>query len=65
MCKNKDDTTTGFADITKDLGEEGEKTFCHKCGDLLIDRFGFSIRKNRMQNSHCPQCSAEIPGVWE
>jgi len=46
-------------------GEEGEKTFCHQCGDLLIDRFGFSIRKNRMQNSRCPQCSTEIPGVWE
>jgi len=46
-------------------GEEGEKTFCHQCKELLIDRFGFSIRKNRMQNNHCPHCSAEIPGVWE
>jgi len=46
-------------------GEEGEKTFCHQCGDLLIDRFGFSIRKNSMQNSRCPQCGTEIPGVWE
>ena len=46
-------------------GEEGEKTFCHQCKELLIDRFGFSIRKNSMQNSRCPQCSAEIPGVWE
>jgi len=46
-------------------GEEGEKTFCHQCGELLIDRFGFTIRKNRMKNSQCPQCSAEIPGVWE
>ena len=45
-------------------GEEGEKTFCHQCGELLIDRFGFSIRKNRMQNGRCAQCSAEIPGVW-
>ena len=45
-------------------GEEGEKTFCHQCGELLIDRFGFSIRENRMQNGRCAQCSAEIPGVW-
>ena len=46
-------------------GDEGEKTFCHNCGELLIDRFGFSIRKNRIKNSLCPKCSVEIPGVWE
>ena len=46
-------------------GEQGEKTFCHQCGELLIDRFGFSIRKNRMEHSRCFRCSAEIPGIWE
>jgi pyruvate formate lyase activating enzyme len=46
-------------------GDEGEKTYCHACGELLIDRFGFSIQKNRIQNSHCPTCKAVIPGVWD
>ena len=45
-------------------GDEGEKTFCHYCGELLIDRFGFVVRKNRIRESHCPDCGAEIPGVW-
>ncbi len=46
-------------------GDNGEKTFCHECGELLIDRFGFSIRKNRIKNHHCPKCSTEIPGIWD
>ncbi|MFC1863510.1 AmmeMemoRadiSam system radical SAM enzyme [Thermodesulfobacteriota bacterium] len=46
-------------------GDEGEKTFCHSCGELLIDRFGFSIRSNRIIDDKCPECSEVIPGVWE
>jgi pyruvate formate lyase activating enzyme len=46
-------------------GDEGEKTFCHQCKELLIDRYGFYVRKNAIANSRCPKCSAEIPGVWK
>ena len=46
-------------------GDEGEKTSCHECGEPLIDRFGFYVRKNRIENSHCPRCDADIPGLWE
>ncbi len=46
-------------------GDDGEKTSCHECGEPLIDRLGFNIRKNRIKNSHCPECAADIPGVWE
>ena len=46
-------------------GDEGEKTFCHQCKELLIDRYGFFVRKNVIANSRCPKCSAEIPGVWK
>ncbi|MBN2124013.1 MAG: AmmeMemoRadiSam system radical SAM enzyme [Deltaproteobacteria bacterium] len=45
-------------------GDQGEKTFCHACGELLIDRYGFSIMKNALHDRHCPKCQAEIPGVW-
>lgn len=45
-------------------GDEGEKTFCHECKGLLIDRFGFSIKKNMIKDGRCPECGAEIPGVW-
>jgi len=46
-------------------GDEGEKTVCHACGALLLDRFGFNIRENRIKNGHCPQCHGEIPGFWK
>ncbi|MBW1900097.1 MAG: AmmeMemoRadiSam system radical SAM enzyme [Deltaproteobacteria bacterium] len=45
-------------------GDEGEKTFCHECGKLLIDRFGFNVIENMITEGRCPGCSSEIPGVW-
>jgi pyruvate formate lyase activating enzyme len=45
-------------------GDEGEKTFCHECKELLVDRFGFYVRKNVIKNNQCPKCKAQIPGVW-
>lgn len=46
-------------------GDEGEKTSCHHCGALLIDRFGFSVRENNIHDHRCPQCAENIPGVWD
>ena len=46
-------------------GDEGEKTFCHHCGELLIDRLAFYVRENKITENHCPNCGAEIPGVWD
>ena len=46
-------------------GDSGEKTFCHKCGETIIDRYGFSVRKDAIEEGRCPKCSAEIPGVWQ
>ncbi len=44
-------------------GENGENTFCYNCGNLLINRWGFSIRKNVIENSRCNHCGARIDGV--
>jgi pyruvate formate lyase activating enzyme len=46
-------------------GESGEKTYCHQCNCLLIDRWGFYVRDNRIKNGRCPQCNAAVDGVWE
>jgi len=46
-------------------GDDGEKTFCHGCGELLIDRYGYSIRKFSITDGRCSKCNAEIPGVWK
>lgn len=43
--------------------EDGENTFCYKCGKLLIDRLGFSIIKNVLENGRCPYCATQIDGI--
>jgi pyruvate formate lyase activating enzyme len=46
-------------------GDEGENTFCHHCGELLIARYGFRVRKNAIREGNCPKCATPIPGVWK
>lgn len=46
-------------------GESGENTFCHQCHRLLIDRWGFYVRDNRIKNGKCPECGAAAYGVWK
>jgi len=41
-----------------------ENTYCPSCNSLLIERFGFKVQKNTLQNGACPKCHAKIPGVW-
>jgi pyruvate formate lyase activating enzyme len=44
-------------------GENGEKTFCYQCGKILMDRWGFYIKKNRIKNHRCKYCGTAIHGV--
>ncbi len=44
-------------------GEEGENTLCHNCGTLLIERWGFTIRRNRVTDGKCPECREPVYGV--
>lgn len=46
-------------------GDPGENTFCHACNALLIERSGFTVRKNRITGGACQDCGARIDGVWE
>lgn len=41
-----------------------ENTYCPNCKHLLIERYGYQILKNRLQNDSCPKCHSKIPGVW-
>jgi pyruvate formate lyase activating enzyme len=43
-------------------GDAGEKTTCYHCGQLLIDRFGFSILKNFLRQGKCPRCQTMMDG---
>jgi len=44
-------------------GDEGEHTYCYNCGKLLIRRFGFQILENKIEDSKCPYCGANIDGI--
>lgn len=41
-----------------------ENTYCPVCKELLIERFGYIVRQNRIVNGSCPKCSTRIPGFW-
>lgn len=44
-------------------GEEHEKTFCHACKKVLIDRWGFHINSYHIEDGRCPHCGASIDGI--
>jgi pyruvate formate lyase activating enzyme len=45
-------------------GHEGENTVCPKCRTVLIERYGYEIRKNILVEGACPVCRQRIPGLW-
>lgn len=40
---------------------EKENTFCHNCGQLLIERSIGGIRKMRITGQTCPKCGVKVP----
>jgi pyruvate formate lyase activating enzyme len=45
-------------------GHRYENTYCHRCGELLIERAGYRIRSYRItRDRKCPECGAAIPVV--
>ncbi len=46
-------------------GQEGESTFCFECGSKLIDRMGYLIKRNDVQNGRCQYCTTPVDGIWD
>jgi pyruvate formate lyase activating enzyme len=42
-----------------------EHTRCPECGETVIERFGFRVRRNRLVGGACPKCQSSIPGRWD
>ncbi|MGB9703394.1 MAG: AmmeMemoRadiSam system radical SAM enzyme [Candidatus Micrarchaeia archaeon] len=53
-----------YAYIGNIPGHKFENTYCPYCGELLIERYGFEIIKNKIQNGKCPKCKKRISGVF-
>ena len=47
------------------MTDGNEDTRCLSCGTMLIRRTGFHVAENLLEHGSCPQCHADIPGVWE
>lgn len=46
-------------------GRADERTRCARCGEVLIDRVGFSVEAVRLRNGACPKCATPLEGVWK
>lgn len=47
-------------------GDEGENTFCPKCGTKVIGRFGMELAENRLaKGEKCPECGLKLPVVTD
>jgi len=45
-------------------GDDTESTVCHKCGAMLIRRFGFHILEDAItKQGTCPKCDTPVAGV--
>ena len=45
-------------------GEEGESSNCPRCGTTVIERQGFTILSQNMENGRCGNCDESIAGVF-
>ncbi|MEA3296733.1 MAG: AmmeMemoRadiSam system radical SAM enzyme, partial [candidate division Zixibacteria bacterium] len=45
-------------------GHPAESTYCPQCGEILIERRGYRILRNRLQQGHCPHCDHLISGLF-
>jgi len=43
--------------------DEGEKTFCPQCGNLVVDRRGYTTRVLAASQGKCRHCGYQLPGV--
>jgi len=54
----------GLKYIYKGNVPEDGTTLCPACGTRLIERRGFYVTENRLEDGKCPTCGRTIEGVW-
>jgi len=43
---------------------EESNAYCHECNELLIQRQGYWVSVNKIQDGKCGNCGGEVAGVW-
>jgi len=46
-------------------GSNAQNTICPKCKKVAIERKGYSILQNNIENGKCKHCNEQIAGVWK
>ena len=46
-------------------GHQGNHTYCHQCGKILIERKGYFLSQHHIEKGRCTFCGSPIPGRWE
>lgn len=46
-------------------GHEGENTYCHHCGKLVIARTGYRLGEVQLKEGKCGHCGNALPGIWK
>ncbi|MGW8161861.1 MAG: radical SAM protein, partial [Desulfobulbales bacterium] len=45
-------------------GEDGENTVCPQCSKTVIERMGFTIMSQKVEDGKCGYCGTAIAGVF-
>jgi len=43
---------------------KAEKTHCHNCNKIIVDRSGYLVESINIQSGKCAFCHTPIPGLW-
>jgi len=46
-------------------GQADERTYCPACGEVAIDRAGYSVGEISISAGACARCGQQIEGVWQ
>ncbi len=57
-------TGINFCYVGNVYNREGQTTYCPNCKAVLIERDWHSVLSNKLSDKICPNCSTEIPGVF-
>ena len=47
------------------MHNDGENTVCSNCGKTVIERKGYRISSNNIENGKCKFCGFKIPGIFD